>query len=165
MLTIGEALNLLNEMATEEEKARIITIDVLVESDLDEDLPSGNINDKYDEQTLDDWYDFAETVEGIIDNFCDVVDISLSKNKESISEYISFYSYDENGNRKNYLVNLRLSDHGKTNRGRETRKRKVSKIDPNYMLKSVIINNKQFKSYDEAIQYIRKILAKDLFNS
>ena len=164
MLTIQEALKLLNEMASEEEKAKVINVDIIVDTNIDEGLPSGNKDEKYDEQTLEDWYDFASTIEGIIENFSDTVDISLSKNPESLSEYISFYLYDKDGNKKNYLVNLRLSDHPKTSKGRETRKRKVSKIDPNYKLKSVIVNNKQFDSYDDAIKLIRKILANESNN-
>ena len=77
MLTIQEALKLLNEMASEEEKAKVINVEIIVDTDIDEGLPSGNKDEKYDEQTLEDWYDFASTIEGIIENFSDTVDVMM----------------------------------------------------------------------------------------
>lgn len=161
MFDTHEAFKLLNEATKEEDRPTIIHIDVYVENELEEALPSGNIEDKYDEQTLEDWYDFASTVEGIIDNFGNVVNISLSKQPNSLSEYIDFYVVDKDGNQKKYLIDLRLSDHKSTPSARQNRKRHVKKIDSNYVLKSVLVNNKQFASYDAAIIHIREILAKE----
>ena len=138
----------------------IITINVYIPiNKIKEDLPSGNIEDKYDEQILEDWYDFAGTIEGIINNTCKVVNISLSRNENSLSEYIDFYAYDKDGNKKNYLIDLRLSDHPSTQGARQNRRRKVKQIDVNYILKSVIVNKNTFNSYDEAIFYIRNLIA------
>ena len=138
----------------------IITINTYIPiNKIKEELPSGNIEDKYDEQTLEDWYDFVGTIEGIIDNICKVVNISLSRNENSLSEYIDFYVYDKDGNKKNYLIDLRLSDHPSTQGARQTRRRKVKQIDINYILKSAIVNKNTFNSYNEAIFYIRKLIA------
>lgn len=165
MSIIQEAWDLLNRMVEESNNANIIKISVLVESVNEgpvlEGLPSGDRADTYDDQTLEDWYDFASTVEGIVDNFCKVVNVSMSHNPDSLSEYIDFYSLDEQGNQKDYLIDLRLSDHPATKNAQTLRKRKVAKINPNFILKSVTVNDKTFKSYDEAIKYIRNMLTKE----
>ena len=135
-----------------------IKIEVIVSNDLDEKIVSGNPEDKYDEQTLEDWYDFASNVEGLIDQKFFVNNISLSKQPESLSEYIDFYRKDEDGNRKEGIVDLRLSDHGATTNARRNRINKIKKIDPNYKLVSVIVNERQFDSYDEALEYVKKLL-------
>lgn len=147
-----------------DEIIKLLKIEAIVKpvEDIHEELPSGNQNEIYDEQTLEEWYNFASTVEGIIDNFCDVINVSLSKRVDSLSEYIDFYSYDEDGNRKNYLVDLRLSDHRSTYNSRSNRIRKVKRLNTNYELIGVVVNNKTFKTYSDAIKYIRKILAKYL---
>ena len=151
MFDLLEAFRLLNEQLDEAEKPEIISIKVFVEPvELNENVPDSSVR-VYDEQTIEEWYDFAETVEGIIDNFCDVVNISLSKNDTSLSEYIDFYVYDSEGNRKNYLIDLRLSTHGASGDARQKRKRQVKKIDTNYELQSIIVNNKTFNSYNDAI--------------
>lgn len=166
MFDLKEAFKLLDELSSEEDKHEIINIDVCVEcADIDEDLPSGNINDKYDEQTLEEWYDFAANVEGIIDSLGEVVNVSLSKQPDSLSEYIDFYSFDKNGNKKNYLIDLRLSDHAATSNSRRTRKHHVSKLNPTYEMFSIIVNNNsKFKSYSEAINYLRQYLVNKLMN-
>lgn len=156
MFDIHRAFELLNEMVEESNKPEIIRIDVIVESS--NKLNEEETSNKYDEQTLEDWYDFASTIEGIVDNLCDVVNISLSKNPDSLSEYIDFYLLDKDGNRKNYLIDLRLSDHGSTTNARRNRVRKVKKIDDNYELMSIIVKDKSFDSYHKAIEYLRKIL-------
>ena len=162
MFNLNEAIKSLYELADEEDRPEIIEIFVTVKPEsLEEGLPDKS-GTQFDEQTLEEWYDFAATVEGIIDNYCDVVNISLSKNPDSLSEYIDFYSYDENGNKKNYLIDLRLSNHGATHLARETRKRHAKKIDQNFELESIIVNNETFKSYHDAIVYLRKMLAKHL---
>ena len=162
MINLQEIFEKLNTI--DEEELSRIHVEVIVEKNyLNEDkLPSGDKSVKYDEQTLEDWYDFASTVEGIVDNLSDIVNISLSKNPDSLSEYIDFYIYDAEGNRKNYLIDLRLSDHGQTNNARSNRKRKVAKIDSNYILKSIIVNDKIYHSYSQAIQAVRELLAKEI---
>lgn len=170
MSIIQEAWDLLNKIVEESsDNKNIIRINAVVEcTDKDyiiEKLPSGNRVGEYDEQTLDDWYDFASTVEGIIDNFCEVVHVSSSNNPDSLSEYIDFYSIDEQGTPKDYLVDLRLSDHSPTKNTQPLRKRKASRINPKFVLKTVTVNDKTFKSYDEAIRYIRKMLTKEFFMS
>ena len=159
MFDLREAFKVLNELMDEADKPEIIKIEVIVQPvDITEGLPDPS-SGKYDEQTLEDWYDFASTVEGIVDNFCDVVNISLSKNPDSLSEYIDFYVYDEEGNRKNYLIDLRLSDHGGTENARQVRKKHAKKIDNTFILRSIIVNNNTVKSYNEAVQKVRKLLA------
>ena len=147
-----------------DEITKLLKIEAIVKpiEDIQEELPSGNQNEIYDEQTLEEWYNFASTVEGIIDNFCDVINVSLSKHADSLSEYIDFYSYDKDGNRKNYLIDLRLSDHRSTYNSRSNRIRKVKRLNTNYELIGVVVNNKTFKTYSDAIKYIRKILTKYL---
>ena len=161
MNIIQEAFEKLSKLSEEDSGVKVIKINVVVEPEsLYEGLPDGS--GIYDEQTLEDWYDFAATIEGIINNFGEIANISLSNHSNSLSEYIDFYSLDENSNRKNYLIDLRLSDHKATTSAKELRKKRVSKIDTNYVLKSVIVNDRQFKSYGEAINYIREMLAKEL---
>ena len=133
-----------------------INIEVLVEPKLGEDVVSGNPEDKYDDQTLEDWYDFASNVEGLIDKIGTVVNVSESK--QSLSQYIDFYAKDKDGNKLNGLVDLRLSDHKSTSNARKLRKKKAQKLDPHFRLVSVIVNKKQFDSYEDALIYIEKLL-------
>ena len=137
-----------------------ITVEVNVEpqSEINEDIVSGNPEDKYDEQTLEDWYNFASNIEGIIEKNFIIQNISLSKNVESLSQYFDFYRKDEDGNKVKGLVDLRLSDHRQTTNARRVRKNRVSKIDLDYRLVSVIVNGKQFKSYEEALTKIESLL-------
>ena len=164
-MTIYEAFKFLDSLEKESDRHTIIPIYVYLDNkELYEELPSGNLQDKYSEQTLEEWYDFASTVEGIIESLCEVVNISLSKNLDSLSEYIDFYVLDAQGNRKNYLIDLRLSDHKSNQNVRRTRLRNVTKIDPNHVLTSIIVNNRTFKNYSEAIFYLRTFLAKEILN-
>lgn len=138
-----------------------INVDVIVENaSISEKLPDGS--KVYDEQTLEDWYDFASSVENIVDNLTDTVNISLSKTRGSLSEYIDFYVYDLNGNKKNYLIDLRLSDHKQTTNGRTNRKNKASKIDSNFILKSIIVNDRQYNSYSDAIFAVKKLILDEM---
>ena len=143
----------------DKDKSRII-VKVFVSNEINEKIVSGKPEDKYDEQTLEEWYDFASNVEGIIERQFIVKNISLSKQPESLSEYIDFYRKDEDGNQKEGLVDLRLSDHKSTTNSRQNRKNKVKKLDPNYRLVSVIVNERQFNSYEEALKYIEELLGK-----
>ena len=91
--------------------------------------------------------------------------ISLSNNLNSLSEYIDFYTFDTEGNVKNYLIDLRLSDHKQTTNARRNRLKHVKQLAAgNFKLESIVVNqNSRFESYEDAIQYLRTFLAKDLF--
>ena len=164
MFDLHEAIKILMEATDESEKPEIIKISAIVNlDDLFEALPDVN-SKSFDDQTLDEWYSFVATIEGIIDNLCDRVNISTSNNPDSLSEYIDFYVYDKKGNKKNYLIDLRLSSHKSTEAGRRLRKKRAVLINPKYELEAVTVNNKTFNSYHEAIQQVRKILARHSFN-
>lgn len=164
MFDLHEMYRIMNELAQEFDKPEVIKVNVLVTADsIQENLPSGVKGKKYDDQTIDDWFDFLGTIEGFVDNYCDVVNTSMSKQPDSLSEYIDFYVYDQNGQKKNYLINLRLSDHSSTNAARRTRKRNASKLNTRYKLFSVTVNNRTFKSYSEAENYIRELIFKESF--
>ena len=104
-----------------------ININVVVEKAVNKEIMSNNIEDKYDDQTLEDWYNFASNIESIIDKNFIVKKISISKNKTSLSEYINFYRKDKNEQPKEVLLNLRLLDHKSTTNSRRVRKNKVKK--------------------------------------
>lgn len=166
MNEIIKAFKILNSMTDEENEHELITINVYVEpEEFNEALPSGNKGDTYDDQTLSEWYDFASTIEDIINSFGVVINISLSNNLNSLSEYIDFYTFDTEGNVKNYLIDLRLSDHKQTTNARRNRLKHVKQLTAgNFKLESIVINqNSRFESYEDAIQYLKTFLAKDLF--
>lgn len=163
MFDLYEAFRIMNELFEEENDVHIIQIDVEVDSQMDESVPSGNISDKYDDQTLEDWYDFAANVENIVENLCEVVSINTSKNSNSLSEYIDFYVYDKDGNRKKCLIDLRLSDHGATEKAKFIRKRKAKRIDKDTKNMSIIVNEKsRLNTYDKALSELRNYIAKEL---
>ena len=142
---LEESLKELLEEAKEEAKRNFnIDVEVLVESNIDEDIVSGNAEEKYDDQTLEDWYDFASNVEGLIEKVGTIVNVSQSR--QSLSQYIDFYTKDKDGNNLTGLVDLRLSDHKSTSNARA------------YRLVSVIVNGKYFESYEEALVYIENLL-------
>lgn len=164
MFDLHEMFKIMNELTQESEKPEVIKVTVLVTADsIQENLPSGIKGEKYDDQIIDGWFDFLGTIEGFVDNYCDVVNISMSKQTDSMFEYIDFYVYNQNGKKKNYLIDLRLSDHSSTNSARRTRKRNVSKLNTRYKLFSVTVNNRTFKSYSEAENYIRELIFKESF--
>lgn len=145
----------------EESKIPTIKINVIVESSLEEELPPYNNTDgNYDEQTLEDWYDFAANVETLVENKFIVKNINLSKNPNSLSEYIDFVSKDSDGNEVGHLIDLRLSDHGASSGARNLRRKKAKKLDPYAQLVSVIVNDRTFNSYEEALEYVRNLLAR-----
>lgn len=159
MFNVYEMYKLLNELDDNSENPQVISIYTTIQllpSELTEDV------NKLSEQEVEEWFDFASTVEGIIDNFGEVVNTSISNRPDSISEYIDFYCYDEDGNKKNYIVDLRLSDHKSTNLARQTRLKRVKRINGDYQLFGITVNDENFDSYDEAIYYLRKYLSKKL---
>ena len=130
-----------------------------------EDLPTGDLNDQpYDDLILEDWYTFAAEIEYLIDSLCDTVNISLSKSPYSLSEYIDFYAVDENGNKQNHVINLRLSDHKSTASAKEVRRKNVINVNPRYKLIGVTVNNKTFKSYYEAFKYVKQLILSEMFH-
>ena len=133
-----------------------VNIEVFVESIIDEDIVSGNKEDKYDDQTIEDWYDFASNVEGLIEKNGAIVNIF--ENKQSLSQHIDFYVKNGKGNYLSGLIDLRLSGHKSITNARKLRKRKDQKHDPNFSLVSVIVNKKQFDSYEDALVYIDNLL-------
>lgn len=153
-------------MEQQDEKPSIISIEVIRQPALAEGLPSGKLEDTYDDQTLGEWYDFADTIEGIVAKLGNVVSVSMSSQSDSLSDYIDFYMVDAEGNQKAGLIDLRLSDHPITANGRTTRKRRASKIDPDYTFINLTVHDKstQFHSYWQAEQYLRKELANILMN-
>lgn len=157
---IQQDLDELNEDVddVEDDDKLRINIEVIVANDVDEDIVSGNVEDKYDDQTLEEWYDFASNIEGIVDRKFIVKNINLSKNIESLSEYIDFYCKDADGNKKEGMIDLRLSDHRSTSNARRLRKKKANNLDPNNKLISVIVNERQFDSYDSALKYVETLL-------
>ncbi|MDY6431005.1 MAG: hypothetical protein SPL00_04365 [Bacilli bacterium] len=148
-----------NESLKEEKEKTLndfkISIEVLVEPDLDEDIVSGNAKEIYDDQTLEDWYDFASNVEGLIDKIGTVMNVSESK--QSLSQYIDFYVNNKNGDKLEGLIGLRLSDYKSTSNARKLRKKKAQKIDQNYRLVSINVNKKQFDSYEDALSHIEEL--------
>ena len=130
-----------------------------------EDLPSGDIHDQpYDDQVIEDWYLFASQVEYMIDCLCDTVNISLSKSPNSLTEYIDFYAPDEHGNRQRQVIDMRLSDHDATRNANKIRVKHVKNVDPKYKLISVTVNNKKFKNYYDALEYVKKIIMSEMFH-
>ena len=142
----------------------LISINVIIKPALDEGVMSSDIEVIPDDQALEDWYDFADNVESIIKNFGEIENISMSNNPQSVSEYIDFYTYDKEGNLKDYMIDLRLSNHKSTTNARTNRKSKASKITGKYKLASVVVNDKSYTSYDDALKAVKLLLAKDLMN-
>ena len=130
-----------------------------------EDLPSGDIKDQpYDDQVIEDWYLFASQVEYMIDCLCDTVNISLSKSPNSLTEYIDFYAPDEQGNRQHQIIDMRLSDHHTTHNASKIDVKHVKNVNPKYKLISVTVNNKKFKDYYDALDYVKKIIMSEMFH-
>ena len=71
---------------------------------------------------------------------------------------------DKEGNLKDYMIDLRLSNHKSTTNARTNRKSKASKITDKYKLASVVVNDKSYTSYDDALKAVKLLLAKDLMN-
>lgn len=165
MSMVSKALHeLLNEKNNTTLDTEVINIEVSLEPDLEEDMLSGIRGDVYDEQSLSEWYDFADNVENIAYNFGEVVEVSMSDVPNSLSEYISFYPYDKDGNLKHYIFNLRISDHPITKDGRDKRKKEIQKFSSKWKVEAVTVNERTFNSYSEALRHIRKLLADDLMN-
>ena len=138
-----------------------IKIEVFVRNDLSGKPVPERVEDQYDEQTLEDWYDFAANVEGIIDRNGVVTNISLCKNSPNLSEHLAFYRKDEKDNRKDGVVDLRLSD--QSSETDAPHNMEITNQSHNDRLVSIVVNERSFDSYESALQTIEALLCSDEF--
>ena len=133
-----------------------IDINAYIDGILNEDyLPSGTFEDKYDDQTIEEWNDFVSNVETLIEKQGDITNISHSANKNSLSTYIDFLL---NNAVEPGIIDLRISDHKQTTDARNVRRKHAKKLDPNARFVSIIVNDKTFNSYSDALNYLQKLL-------
>lgn len=163
MNIISEAFNHLDKLlenSNEYDQKIFITAEITL-YDIDGAVVSGISN--YDDNTLDEWYNFESDVEYLIGSIGEINSINSSDQLNSLSEYIDFQCYDTSGNLKNCLINLRLSDHQPTHASKRTRNNRLSKLTMNYKKLNVTVNSKVFDSYDEALKYVQILLGKEVF--
>ena len=133
-----------------------IYINAYIDGIVNEDyLPSGTFEDKYDDQTIEEWNDFVNNVETLIEKQGDITNISHSANKNSLSTYIDFLL---NNAVEPGIIDLRISDHKQTTDARNIRRKHAKKLDPNARFLSIIVNDKTFNSYSDALNYLQKLL-------
>lgn len=136
-----------------------IDINAFIEGIVNEDsLPSGTFADKYDDQTIEEWNDFVSSVEALIEKQGKIVKTSHSANKNSLSTYIDFKLIIDKVEKEG-IISLRVSDHKQTSAARRVRRKHTQKLDSNVRFLSIIVNNKTFTSYSEALGYLQQLLS------
>lgn len=159
-MNICEAIRELNKL--DNPNIPEVNITVILSTELNEGLSSGNIEDEYDDQTVEDWYNFLGNVEEIIEsehNY-EIADVATSTRAHQFSHYIDFFTTED----KECVVNLRISDNASTTSIKGNRKRhlqariKDNYNNCNYKLLGVTVDNNRFNTCDEALDEIRRIL-------
>ena len=125
-----------------------IDIKVILNNSIKEDITYNNIEDCFDEQSLEDWYDFALNIEGVLDRNFLVKNISINKSKNRLFESIDFCRKDNKG-----LINLSLSNVNNTDNI-------IENNDSNNKIFSINLNGKQFDSYNSTLKHIEVLLNK-----
>lgn len=135
-----------------------ITVDAFIKGIVNEDkLPSGTLTDEYDDQTIEEWNDFVSSVEALIEKQGRITKTSRSASKDSLSTYIDF-KVIKNKVEQEGTIDLRVSDYKQTSAARRARKRHAQKLDLNVRFISIIVNNRTFNSYSDALDYLQKLL-------
>ena len=135
-----------------------ITVDAFIKGIVNEDkLSSGTLTDEYDDQTIEEWNDFVSSVEALIEKQGRITKTSHSASKDSLSTYIDFKAI-KNKVEQEGTIGLRVSDYKQTGAARRIRKRRAQKLDPNVRFISIIVSNRTFNSYSDALDYLQKLL-------
>lgn len=140
-----------------------IYVNVIVKNSIDENIIFEDIEDKYDEQILEDWYDFASNIESYLERKFFIIKVYFKKNKEILQEKFDFCCKGVKGNQKEGLIGLRLLDLKSTSAYKIIRKKVTSKNNLNSQLVFVTVNSKKFKKINSALEYIKALL--NNFNS
>lgn len=135
-----------------------ITVDAFIKGIVNENkLPSGTFTDEYDDQTIEEWNDFVSSVEALIEKQGRITKTSHSASKDSLSTYIDF-KVIKNKVEQEGTIGLRVSDYKQTGAARRIRKRRAQKLDPNVRFISIIVSNRTFNSYSDALDCLQKLL-------
>lgn len=123
-----------------------------------------------DEQAMSQWNNFIDNVLATLDYYdFDVVDNHKSNYEGSASYYISFYPTDSKGQIiSKYLINFRISDHFIPNLNKKSTRyyrnfaQKNSRTEgkQRWKLEALIVNDKTFDSYDDALDYLDTIFSR-----
>lgn len=123
-----------------------------------------------DEQAMAQWNNFIDNVLATLDYYdFDVVDNHKSNHESSASYYISFYPTDSKGKTiSKYLINFRISDHFIPNLNKKSTGyyRKLAQNNSRtegkqrWKLEALIVNDRTFESYDDALDYLDTIFSK-----
>lgn len=144
-----------------------ITVDVKIEGILTEetDLSQSPLSSKdtlldiIDDKTFDEWSNFESAVRDYIDQNYMLLGISMSRNTSSISEYIDFQVLGDDGNVKEVVIELRLSNHRPTHTAKETQRRKLKRVYNNvYRMVGVTVNNETYDTYSKAFEFVKKVI-------
>lgn len=123
-----------------------------------------------DEQAMAQWNNFIDNVLATLDYYdFDVVDNHKSNHEGSASYYISFYPTDSKGKIiSKYLINFRISDHFIPNLNKKSigyyrklaQKNSRTEGKQRWKLESLIVNDRTFESYDDALDYLDSVFSK-----
>lgn len=134
------------------------------------------IQDPFEEGSFDEVLEgfdfFVHNVEQMIKDCNQLVFIKRqeSGSKGSVSNYIHFTTADSNKNPKNFVIELRLSNHELPKKFQEQAKKHLNKARqevqeitrsdtlPRYRTVNMVVNNKKYASYKEAFEAVFKEL-------
>ena len=135
-----------------------IYVNVIVKNSINENIIFEDIEDKYDEQTLEDWYDFASNIESYLERKFFIKKVCFKKNKELLQEKFDFCCKGVKGNQKEGLIGLRLLDLKSNSDYKILRQKIAKKNNLNSQLVFVVVNRKKFKKINYALEYIKVLL-------
>ena len=117
-----------------------------------------NFEDKYDEQTIEEWKDFVTSIEALIENNGEIINVYHNSYHDSLSTSIDFYLV-AGEIKQNETLNLRVSDQPQTSNLSITKRKLVQELNSNERFLSITINKENnFSFYIDALNYLKKLM-------
>ena len=153
-----------------DDKLTKLNFDILVTFEVDNQLlestpirPIITDEGKVNDQALSDYYCFILELLFELDDAGLVV---IDEHESNYSETSKYYTLADEEQFKNddmkYIIYLRVSDHvlKLTEKQKklinQKRKEESSKLKVKWKVRNIVVNNNEFATYDEAIEYVRK---------
>ena len=153
--------------------SNMLKIDVYVVSDKSYEVAAASSSFNFDQildpQSKAQWNNFIDNLLAMIDQYeFELVDHHSSNRPDSLSHYISFYPVNEDGELlSRFMITARISDHDIPNLDQRSKmyyknlanrnRRDFHSRNQRYRLYTIIVNNKTYSMYSEALDDIDKL--------
>lgn len=165
---VPEAVSL-GEISTSNQKLLEFVIDIRVNHEFDIELLEGKkirpifVDGQLNDQALADYQDFIVEMLLELDEAGLVIIDSNESKKSKTSRYYTLADEVQYANRNaKFIIFLRVSDHVAeltTEQQKLIKQRRdnlSNRLHAKYKVRNILVNNMEYKTYDEAIEYVRK---------